>query len=154
MVHTNKIAIGIIKMHEDVREPEYQTDESSGADVRYYCEGDEKKTIFIEPGKRAMIPTGLRFEIPENSEIQVRSRSGLAAKHGICVLNSPGTIDCDYTGELKIILQNHGDEIYQVIHGDRVAQIIVAAVNVGHFYISTGTRGTARGDGGFGSTGV
>ncbi len=100
-----------------------------------------------------MIPTGLYFEIPEGYEIQVRPRSGLAAKNGVTVLNTPGTIDSDYRGEMKIILINLGTEDFSVNNGDRIAQIIVAPVIQGNFVPAVDLNETERGSGGFGSTG-
>jgi dUTP pyrophosphatase len=101
-----------------------------------------------------MIPTGLSFAIPEGYEIQVRPRSGLAAKNGVTVLNTPGTIDSDYRGEVKVILINHGKDAFTVNNGDRIAQLIVAPVTQGIFEKTDELDSTERGEGGFGSTGV
>ena len=134
-------------------DPAYATAGSSGFDLRANLE----EPIIIKAGKRAIVPTGLFFGIPENFEIQVRPRSGLAAKNGVTVLNTPGTIDADYRGEIKIILINLGDDDFVINHGDRIAQAIVASVvskNILNLVkekeISTDT---SRGTGGFGSTG-
>lgn len=130
--------------------PEYKTIGASGADVCAFLE----KSINIPSGKIAIIPTGLFFEIPEGYEIQVRPRSGLAAKNGVTVLNTPGTIDSDYRGELKIILINHGEKDFVVNSGDRIAQIVIASVIQANFKMVESLSETERGNGGFGSTGV
>jgi dUTP pyrophosphatase len=134
-------------------DPQYATAGSSGFDLR----ANLTETVSIKAGSRAIIPTGLFFEIPDNFEIQVRPRSGLAAKNGVTVLNTPGTIDADYRGEIKVILINLGDEDFIINHGDRIAQAVVAAVSGKNIIkltkvveISTDTE---RGEGGFGSTG-
>ncbi len=130
--------------------PVYKTEGSSGADVCAFLED----SLVIPPGARELVPTGLFFEIPEGYEIQVRSRSGLALKNGVIVLNSPGTIDSDYRGELKVILANFGAESFTVKNGDRIAQIILAQVSFANFVSSLSISETERGSGGFGSTGV
>ena len=130
--------------------PEYKTAGAAGADVCALIENP----ITLEVGKRAIIPTGLFFEIPEGYEIQVRPRSGLAAKNGVTVLNTPGTIDSDYRGELKIILINLGDENFVINNGERIAQIIISPVVQADFQIANSLSDTERGTGGFGSTGV
>jgi dUTP pyrophosphatase len=135
-------------------DPEYATSGSSGFDIRANID----KTIKLAPqGGFAIIPTGLYFELPENFEIQVRSRSGLAAKNQVCVLNSPGTVDADYRGEIKIILINHGLNEFHVENGDRVAQGVISSV-IGKKVINLNkvkeiNENTERGFGGFGSTG-
>lgn len=135
-------------------DPEYATSGSSGFDFRANL--TEPMTIGV--GKVAMVPTGLFFELPENFEIQVRPRSGLAAKNGVTVLNTPGTVDSDYRGEIKIILINLGEKDFVVNHGDRIAQGVMAAVtakNVVNFVkLDKITENTERNSGGFGSTGV
>ncbi|MCR5494182.1 MAG: dUTP diphosphatase [Treponema sp.] len=135
---------------EGVKIPEYKTSGSAGADVQAYLDSP----VVIKPGKRAMIKTGLFFAIPEGYEIQVRPRSGLAFKNGVTVLNTPGTIDSDYRGELCVILINLGDEDFTVSNGDRIAQIIIAPVTQGIFELTDKLDETERGAGGFGSTGV
>ena len=130
--------------------PEYKTAGAAGADVCAHIESD----IVIPVGKSAMIPTGLFFEIPEGYEIQVRPRSGLAAKNGVTVLNTPGTIDSDYRGELRVILINLGNEDFTIHNNDRIAQIIIAPVTQAVFIPATSLSETERGTGGFGSTGV
>jgi dUTP pyrophosphatase len=134
--------------------PEYATAGSSGFDLRANLEKD----VWIGKGKREIIPTGLYFEIPENFEIQIRPRSGLAAKNGITVLNTPGTIDADYRGEIKIILINHGEIPFCVKHGDRIAQAVFASV-IGENVVNLSqvdkiSDNTQRSSGGFGSTGL
>lgn len=145
------------------QDPEYATSGSSGFDLRANIipvdngRGHMVDFITIKPMKREIIPTGLFFELPENFEIQVRPRSGLAAKNGVTVLNTPGTVDADYRGEIKVILINLGDENFIVNHGDRIAQGVFASVmgkNVIKLNkISELSEETERGSGGFGSTG-
>jgi dUTP pyrophosphatase len=130
--------------------PSYKTSGSAGADVCAFLEN----SVTIKKFSRALISTGLFFEIPQGYEIQVRPRSGLALKNGITVLNSPGTIDSDYRGELKIILANFGEEDFVVNSGDRIAQIVVAPVTVASFVSAQKISETERGTGGFGSTGL
>ena len=130
--------------------PAYQTAGSSGADV---CAA-LKEPLTLKPGERAMVPTGLAFEIPFGFEIQVRARSGLAAKNGIAVLNGPGTVDSDYRGELKVILANLGDKEFVIQPCDRIAQLVVSPVVQGLFETTAEINETVRGAGGFGSTGV
>lgn len=130
--------------------PSYETSGAAGADVRAFL----NEPVVIPVGKRAMIPTGLFFAIPEGFEIQVRPRSGLATKNGVTVLNTPGTIDSDYRGEVKVILINLGDADFTVNNGDRIAQLIVAPVTQGIFVKTDKLDETERGAGGFGSTGV
>ncbi|MFP4013285.1 MAG: dUTP diphosphatase [Chitinispirillaceae bacterium] len=124
---------------------------SSGCDV---CAAVEDELV-IEPGKRALVPTGLCFEIPVGCEIQVRPRSGLAFKFGVTVLNAPGTIDADYRGEVKVLLANFGDSPFVIKRGDRIAQLVIAQVaNQAQFAEKTEVSQTSRGSGGFGHTGV
>ncbi|WP_294429122.1 dUTP diphosphatase [uncultured Treponema sp.] len=129
--------------------PQYKTNGAAGADICALL----SESVVIKKGERAMIPTGLFFAIPEGYEIQVRPRSGLAAKNGVTVLNTPGTIDSDYRGEVKVILVNLGTEDFTVNNGDRIAQIVVAPVTIGVFEQVTELDETERGSGGFGSTG-
>jgi len=112
--------------------PEYQTPGSAGADLRAAL----NEPFTLAPGQRAIVPTGLRMRLPDGFEAQVRSRSGLAAKHGVVCLNAPGTIDSDYRGEVKVILQNHGQEPYSVRPGDRIAQLIVSPVCRARFVVT------------------
>ena len=130
--------------------PLYQSGGSAGADLRADLPGE----LALQPGQRAAIPTGLRLEIPRGYEAQIRPRSGLAFKQGITVLNSPGTIDADYRGEIKVILINLGQERFTVKPGDRIAQIVFAAVTRAEFELRPALAESARGEGGFGSTGL
>ena len=130
--------------------PVYKTEGAAGADVCALLDSP----VIIKTGSFAMIPTGLFFEIPSGYEIQVRPRSGLAAKNGVTVLNTPGPIDSDYRGELKVILINLGSSDFTINSGDRIAQIIVSPVTVADFTITDSLSDTQRGEKGFGSTGV
>jgi dUTP pyrophosphatase len=130
--------------------PSYGSDSAAGADVRAYL----KENILLAPGATVLVPTGLKFAIPEGYEIQVRPRSGLALKNGITVLNTPGTIDSDYRGELGVILINHGKDTFTITHGMRIAQLIVAPVVRGKFFSTNVLDATKRGVGGFGHTGT
>ncbi|MCM1441872.1 MAG: dUTP diphosphatase [Roseburia sp.] len=129
--------------------PEYQTPQSAGLDIR----ADLAEPVTLAPLERAMIPTGLYVELPEGCEMQIRPRSGLAAKHGVTVLNSPGTIDADYRGEIKIILVNLSREPFTVEAGERVAQMVVARYEQIEWRPVAELGATERGAGGFGSTG-
>ena len=135
-------------------DPEYATAGSSGLDLR----ANLKEEVTLQPNEIAMIPTGLFFEIPDNFEIQVRPRSGLAAKYGVTVLNTPGTVDADYRGEIKVILINHKNETFVINHGDRIAQGVMAAVTAKNYVnlikVNNISDNTERGAGGFGSTGL
>ncbi len=130
--------------------PEYQSDGASGADVR----ASLAQELVIAPGARALVPTGLRLQIPRGLEAQVRPRSGLAARHGITVLNAPGTIDSDYRGEVQVILVNLGQEEFRIKSGDRIAQLVFSPVVRVSFQARPLIDETARGSGGFGSTGT
>lgn len=130
--------------------PQYKTIGAAGCDVCAFL----SEPFILEPGDYAPIPTGLSMEIPLGYEVQVRPRSGLAAKNGITVLNSPGTIDSDYRGEVKIILINHGNSAFVINNGDRIAQLVVAPVSAAVFVKVDSLSDTERGQGGFGSTGV
>jgi dUTP pyrophosphatase len=130
--------------------PVYASDLAAGADVKAYI----SNPIILEPQATVLIPTGLRLAIPEGYEIQVRPRSGLALKHGITVLNSPGTIDSDYRGEIGVILINHGKQAFEILPGMRVAQIVLAPVRRARFLASEFLMATSRGEGGFGHTGT
>ena len=134
--------------------PAYQTDGAAGADVCANFPPDNREGITLAPGGRALLPTGLRMAIPAGFEVQVRPRSGLALKHGVTVANAPGTIDSDYRGPLRVILVNLGAEPFHIAHGDRIAQLIVAPVVQAGFDLAESLDDTARGAGGFGSTGV
>ena len=143
-----EIKITILKHGpEDI--PKYATQGSAGMDIQAAID----KPIIVKPGKRILIPTGFKVEIPENFEIQVRPRSGLAIKHGISVLNSPGTIDSDYRGEIGVILINHGDTDFKINPFDRIAQIVVTQIIKVNMIKNDDLSQTQRGSGGFGSTG-
>ncbi|RJL03970.1 dUTP diphosphatase [Paracoccus siganidrum] len=130
--------------------PRYETVGAAGADLR----ADLPEGLELAPGQRALVPTGLVFEIPEGWEVQIRPRSGLALKHGVTLVNAPGTIDCDYRGPVGVILVNLGQEPFRIGHGDRIAQMVVAPAPQARFEEVAAVGGTARGAGGFGSTGV
>ena len=130
--------------------PEYKTPGAAGADLCALLDAP----LTIPAGRSSLVPTGLFFEIPQGYEVQVRPRSGLAAKSGVTVLNSPGTIDSDYRGEIKVILINLGNADFVINSGDRIAQMIVAPVTQAAFTISDSLSETERGTGGFGSTGT
>lgn len=128
--------------------PAYESEGAAGADLRAAV----TEPLTIPPGGTVMVPTGLRVEVQQGYEMQVRPRSGLAAKHAVTVLNSPGTVDADYRGEVRVILINHGQDAYVIERGDRVAQAVIAPVCQGRFEVADLTE-TTRGEGGFGSTG-
>ena len=130
--------------------PAYQSEDAAGMDLPAAL----GESVTIAPGKRALIPTGWSFAIPPGFEGQVRPRSGLAMKHGMTVLNTPGTIDADYRGEVKVVLANFGDQDFVVRHGDRIAQLVIAPVAKAMLRVVTSLDTTTRGDGGYGSTGV
>ena len=143
------VKILIKKTNKEVITPKYKTDGSSGVDLSAFLE----KKVVIKPNSSELIPTGLQVAIPEELEIQIRPRSGLAAKESIGVLNSPGTIDSDYRGELKIILFNHGKEDFIINNGDRIAQMVLVPILKMEFEEVDSLPETIRGQGGFGSTG-
>ena len=143
------VKILIKKINKKVITPKYKTDGSSGVDLSAFLE----KKVVIKPNSSELIPTGLQVAIPEELEIQIRPRSGLAAKESIGVLNSPGTIDSDYRGELKIILFNHGTKDFIVNNGDRIAQMVLVPILKMEFEEVDSLPNTVRGQGGFGSTG-
>lgn len=132
--------------------PFYATEGAAGADVRASI--PEKKSISIKPGERVLVPTGLSMEIPFGYEVQVRPRSGLSLKSPLMIVNAPGTIDCDYRGEVCIIVGNFGKEDYVVEHGLRIAQLVIAPVIQAKYSVTTTLNETQRGAGGFGSTGT
>ncbi|WP_439124439.1 dUTP diphosphatase [Marivita sp.] len=132
--------------------PTYASAGAAGADLRANL--PNRGTVVLEPGARALVPTGLRMAIPDGFEVQVRPRSGLALKHGITLPNAPGTIDSDYRGPLGVIVMNAGQETFEIVHGDRIAQMVVAPVLRAGFVVVEDLSDTQRGSGGFGSTGV
>lgn len=137
------------KLHPEAQIPRYMTELAAGLDIQALPEN----SIELLPGERCLIPTGLAVAIPPGYEIQVRPRSGLAIKHGIALVNSPGTIDADYRGEIGIIMINHGQEPFMINPGDRIAQLVVAPVCQAHLVEVEQLPGTERGEGGFGHTG-
>ena len=143
------VKILVKKFDKNIKLPAYKTSGSSGMDVMAYI----KNRITIKPSKTAIIPTGITLGIPKNYEIQIRPRSGLAAKKGISVLNTPGTIDSDYRGEIKIILINLSNKSFVVKSGDRIAQMVLCPVMKAKFKEIKNLSKTKRGKGGFGSTG-
>ena len=129
--------------------PNYETDLSAGMDLRAFTEN----SIILNPGERKLVKTGLQIELPKGYEGQVRPRSGLAYKNGITVLNSPGTIDSDYRGEIGILLINLSSESFEIISGERIAQMVLAKHELPHFVKQNTLESSERGEGGFGSTG-
>jgi len=129
--------------------PGYMTDGASGLDLIAACD----ESVILEPGKRALVPTGISISLPENIEAQIRPRSGLAYKHGITLPNSPGTIDADYRGEIKVIMMNLGQESFIVTRGMRIAQMVFAEVVKAKLLLADNLDVTCRGSGGFGHTG-
>lgn len=132
--------------------PSYETAGAAGADLRANL--PDRGEVVLQPGARALVPTGLRIEIPQGFEVQIRPRSGLALKHGITLPNAPGTIDSDYRGPLGVIVMNAGQAAFTIAHGDRIAQIVVAPVLQAQFELVNDLGETRRGAGGFGSTGT
>lgn len=147
-----KVKVRRLEHAEGLPLPDYQTADAAGFDLVAAVPDD--LTVTIAPGARALIPTGLIFELPRGMEAQVRPRSGLAVKHGVTVLNSPGTIDADYRGEVAVILINFGIEPFAVARGERIAQMIVAPVARVKLREAKKLTATKRGAGGFGSTGI
>lgn len=139
----------------DVPLPGYESAGAAGADLRANFPHDSRAHgLTLKPGARALVPTGLRLEIPDGYEVQIRPRSGLALKYGIALVNAPGTIDSDYRGPLGVILVNLGTEDFRIGHGDRIAQMVVAPVVQAQFSETRALSETRRGAGGFGSTGT
>lgn len=131
--------------------PAYATPGAAGADLRANL--PDRGTITLAPGARALVPTGMAMEIPQGYEVQLRPRSGLAHKHGVTLTNSPGTIDSDYRGPLGVLMINHGDASFEIVHGERIAQMVVAPVVQADMIAVDALDDTDRGAGGFGSTG-
>ncbi len=144
------MVLKIKRLRENSIIPSYQTDHSAGLDLHACLEED----VEILPGEVRLIPTGISIELPDGYEAQVRPRSGLASKHGITVLNTPGTIDPDYRGEVKVILINLGKEPFKISHGMRIAQMIISKFERVEVEEVSDLSPTVRGEGGFGSTGV
>ncbi len=145
--------IGLVRLphSEGLDLPAYESAGAAGMDLRAALPEDAPLTL--APGARELVPTGLVFEIPEGYEGQVRPRSGLAFRHGVTCLNTPGTIDADYRGEVKVLLINHGDEPFEIARGARIAQMVVAPALQVVLEVREAAGETARGAGGFGSTG-
>ncbi len=131
--------------------PAYQSAQAAGLDL--LAAVPEDKPLTMRPGQRALVPTGLMIAVPPGHEAQVRPRSGLALKHGVTVLNSPGTVDADYRGEVSVLLINHGEEPFTIRRGERIAQLVFAAVTQANLVVVASLPSTDRGSGGFGSTG-
>lgn len=140
-----------IQLETGASAPVYGSSQAAGADIRAWLPGGE---LTIAPGTHVLVPTGIRMALPAGYEAQVRPRSGLAAKFGVTVLNSPGTIDADYRGEVKVILINHGSEPFVIHDGDRIAQMVVSRYEQCTFAEASALDDTDRGAGGFGSTGL
>ena len=131
--------------------PAYQTAYAAGLDL--LAAVTEDKPLTMAPGQRVLVPTGLMIAVPPGHEAQVRPRSGLALKHGVTVLNAPGTVDADYRGEVSVLLINHGDQPFTIRRGERIAQLVIAAVTQANLVTVAALPATDRGSGGFGSTG-
>lgn len=143
------VAITRLSGSEDLPLPDYMTDHAAGMDLVAAVETD----LVLSPGQRALVPTGIAIALPQGVEAQIRPRSGLALKNGITLVNTPGTIDADYRGEIRIILINHGSEPFLVRRGDRIAQMVVAPVCRVRWDVQAALSSTDRGSGGFGHTG-
>ena len=143
------VKVLIKKLDSKVQLPKYKTDGSSGMDLMAFLESP----VNLKPQESELIPTGISIAIPEDTEVQIRPRSGLAAKSNISVLNTPGTIDSDYRGEIKVIIYNHGEKEFIINNGDRIAQMVLAPVIKMDLEETNDLPETIRGEGGFGSTG-
>ncbi|SCX21044.1 dUTP diphosphatase [Agrobacterium rosae] len=150
----NRPALNLLRLaHADgIELPSYETLGAAGMDLRAAVPSDEP--LVLKPGARLLVPTGFIFEVPQGYEAQIRPRSGLAIKNGITCLNTPGTVDSDYRGEVKVIIANLGQEDFMIERGMRIAQMVIAPVTQVAVFEVTETSDTARGTGGFGSTGV
>ena len=146
-----KVEIKQLPHGEGLALPAYQSADAAGLDL--LAAVPENSPLILAPGARALVPTGLRIALPSGYEAQVRPRSGLAAKHGVTVLNSPGTIDADYRGEIGVLLINHGAKPFPIQRGERIAQMVIAPVVRVELVSAASLSATERGDGGFGSTG-
>jgi len=146
-----KVDIRQLPHGEGLALPAYQSAHAAGLDLLAAVPGDAPMTL--APGQHALIPTGLTIALPPGYEAQVRPRSGLAARHGVTVLNAPGTVDADFRGEISVLLINHGDAAFPIRRGDRIAQMVIAAVTQAELVPVASLSATDRGSGGFGSTG-
>jgi dUTP pyrophosphatase len=151
MTNTVRIQVAPLPHFEGLQLPSYETALSAGMDLRAAV--PENEPLVVKPGERVLTPTGLTIALPAGYEAQVRPRSGLALKHGITCLNTPGTIDADYRGEVKVILINLGQDAFTITRGERIAQMVIAPVTQGAWDVVETLSETARGAGGFGSTG-
>ena len=151
MSATVKVEIRQLPHAEGLPLPAYQSADAAGLDL--LAAVPENSPLVLAPGKHALVPTGLTIALPSGSEAQVRPRSGLAARHGVTVLNSPGTIDADYRGEISVILINHGEAPFTIRRGERIAQMVIAPVLHVELVVAAALSTTDRGSGGFGSTG-
>ena len=151
MSQTIKIEVLRLPHGEGLPLPARQTAHAAGLDL--LAAVPETAPLVLEPGRYALVPTGLSIALPEGYEAQLRPRSGLAAKHGVTVLNAPGTVDADYRGEICVLLINHGAEPFTIRRGERIAQMVIAPVAQVECVLVTSLSATARGSGGFGSTG-
>lgn len=153
MARRHNVTLRIVRLDhgEGLDLPAYQSDGAAGFDLAAAVAPDEP--MVLEPGERALVPTGFAFALPAGYEMQVRPRSGLAYRHGVTVLNTPGTIDSDYRGEVSVILINHGRQPFRIVRGDRIAQGVVAPVAAANLVEVVALSETRRGGGGFGSTG-
>ena len=148
---TIRVEVRLLPHGDGLALPAYQTAHAAGLDL--LAAVAEDTPLVLQPGRTALVPTGLTIALPEGFEAQVRPRSGLAAKHGVTVLNAPGTVDADYRGEVSVLLINHGDKAFTIRRGERIAQMIIAAVVRADLVPVTSLSSTMRGSGGFGSTG-
>ena len=147
---TIPVRVSVIQLHPDAPLPHYATVNAAGADLHAMLD----ETLELNPFARALVPTGIALAIPDGYEGQVRPRSGLASRHGITVLNSPGTIDGDYRGEVQVLLINLGDQPVMLSPGERIAQLVIAPIARAQWCVVDALPDTERGSGGFGSTGV
>jgi dUTP diphosphatase len=145
------VDVQILPHGEGLPLPAYQTAHAAGLDL--VAAVPESEPVVLASGRHTMVPTGLCIALPEGYEAQVRPRSGLAARHGVTVLNAPGTVDADYRGEICVLLINHGDAPFTIRRGERIAQLVIAPVVRAAFTVAASLSSTARGSGGFGSTG-
>lgn len=154
MPNTKRVRVEILPLDnfDDLALPAYESPQAAGVDLRAAIPADAP--LHLKPGERLLVPTGFAMALPNGYEAQIRPRSGLALKHGISVVNTPGTIDADYRGEVKILLINHGDELFIIYRGDRIAQMVIAPVVQGDFVGVKSLDETQRGAGGYGSTGI
>ena len=151
MSATVKVEIRQLPHGEGLALPSYQSAHAAGLDLLAAVPEDSPLTL--APGRHALVPTGISIAVPSGYEAQVRPRSGLAAKHGVTVLNAPGTVDADYRGEIGVLLINHGDAPFAVRRGERIAQMVIASVTRAELVPAASLSSTERGSGGFGSTG-